>query len=105
MTNTEGGPIDHAAFNTRSWKPAVVAGGLEPTRETGYQALRHTFASVLLAGGVSIRALSEYLGHSDPGFTLRVYTHLMPADDDRSRQVVDAAFSGVGQVWAKASAR
>ncbi len=34
-------------------------------------ALRHFYASVLLDAGESIKALSEYLGHSDPGFTLR----------------------------------
>ncbi|HEU4917250.1 MAG TPA: hypothetical protein VFV13_11890, partial [Acidimicrobiia bacterium] len=41
--------------------------------------------------GVSIRALAEYLGHSDPGFTLRVYAHLMPESEDRARAVVDLA--------------
>jgi site-specific recombinase XerD len=35
--------------------------------------LRHTFASVLLHDGVDVQALSEYLGHSDPGFTLRTH--------------------------------
>jgi hypothetical protein len=35
-------------------------------------ALRHYFASALLANGVDIRALAAYLGHHDPGFTLRV---------------------------------
>jgi integrase len=44
------------------------------------------------ADGVSIRALADYLGHTDHGFTLRVYTHLMPADEDRARQAIDAAF-------------
>jgi integrase len=55
-------------------------------------ALRHHYASVLLEGGVSIRALADYLGHSDPGFTLRTYAHFMPDADDRARSVVDAAF-------------
>ena len=55
-------------------------------------ALRHFFASVLLDAGESIRALADYLGHSDPGFTLRVYTHLMPASEDRALRAVDAAF-------------
>lgn len=36
-------------------------------------ALRHFYASVLLDAGESIKAVSEYLGHSDPGLTLRVY--------------------------------
>jgi site-specific recombinase XerD len=53
--------------------------------------LRHTFASVLLHDGVDVRALADYLGHSDPGFTLRVYTHLMPSAPDRMRSAVDAA--------------
>jgi integrase len=33
---------------------------------------------VLLDAGESIKVVSEYLGHSDPGFTLRTYTHVMP---------------------------
>ncbi|WP_243716403.1 tyrosine-type recombinase/integrase [Actinomadura darangshiensis] len=41
--------------------------------------MRHHFASVLLERGVDIRALAEFLGHADPGFTLRTYTHLMPS--------------------------
>ena len=38
------------------------------------QALRHFYASVLLDAGESIKAVSEYRGHADPGFTLRTYT-------------------------------
>jgi integrase len=37
-------------------------------------ALRHFYASVLLDAGESIKALSEYLGHHDPSFTLRTYS-------------------------------
>ncbi len=47
---------------------------------------------------MNIRALAEYLGHEDPGFTLRVYTHLMPESRDQARQAVDAAFSGAPTV-------
>jgi integrase len=47
--------------------------------------LRHTYASTLLASGVDIRTLTEYLGHSAPGFTLRTYTHLMPSGEERTR--------------------
>ncbi|RDD90280.1 hypothetical protein DVZ84_06105 [Streptomyces parvulus] len=38
--------------------------------------------------------LSHYLGHSDPGFTLRVYTHLMPSSDARARKAVDSLYEG-----------
>lgn len=55
-------------------------------------ALRHYYASVLLDAGESIRAVADYLGHADPGFTMRTYTHLMPSSEDRARRAIDAAF-------------
>ncbi|MET7702978.1 site-specific integrase [Streptomyces sp. NPDC005485] len=64
----------------------------KPSREHGMHALRHYYASVLLDSGENIKALAEYLGHSDPGFTLRTYTHLMPNSRDRARRAIDAAF-------------
>ena len=51
-----------------------------------------TFASVLIDAGESVKAVAEYLGHSDPGFTLRVYAHLFPASEDRARKAIEAAF-------------
>jgi len=80
-------------YNPRVWKPALHAAGVEPTRANGMHALRHYYASVQLDAGTSIRALAEYLGHADPGFTLRVYTHLMPSSEDRARQAVDNALA------------
>lgn len=78
-------------FNRCVWKPALEAAGVEPSRENGMHALRHFFASVLLDSGESIKAVSDYLGHADPGFTLRTYTHLMPASDERTRRAIDTA--------------
>lgn len=56
-------------------------------------ALRHAYASVLLDAGESIKALSEYLGHSEPGFTLRTYTHLLPSSETRTRKAIDDVFT------------
>jgi hypothetical protein len=39
----------------------------------------------------TIRAVSEYPGHHDPGFTLRTYAHLMPESEDRTRLAMDSA--------------
>ena len=91
FTSREHRPINRNYFNPGVWKPALLEAGVEPTRDNGMHALRHFYASVTLAGGVSVRALAEYLGHADPGFTLRVYAHLMPDDESRARSVVDAA--------------
>ncbi len=46
--------------------------GMEHLR---FHDLRHTFATVALQNGVDIRTVSGMLGHTDPGFTLRTYTH------------------------------
>jgi len=46
--------------------------------------------------------VSEYLGHSDPGFTLRVYAHLMPSSADRTRRIIDLALAPTVQRRSKA---
>jgi integrase len=93
LTNDHNRPIIRSRFNDSVWAPARTAAGItHPTREDGSHALRHHYASVLLDAGESIKALSEYLGHYDPGFTLRTYTHLMPSSDARTRSAIDALF-------------
>ncbi|MGW5782115.1 site-specific integrase [Streptomyces sp. NPDC003863] len=65
--------------------------------EDGMHALRHFYASVLLDAGENIKALSGYLGHADPGFTLRTYTHLMPSSESRTRKAVDDVYRARGE--------
>ncbi|MEU2438512.1 tyrosine-type recombinase/integrase [Streptomyces rubradiris] len=99
FTNTAGGLVWRSNFNVQEWKPALASAGLIPeagedgkyksAREHGVHALRHFYASVLLDAGESIKAVSQYLGHSDPGLTLRVYAHLMPSSQERTRKAVD----------------
>jgi integrase len=100
-----GGAVRRSDFNVYAWKPALVTAGVIPAptkgerhqaaREHGMHALRHVYASVLLDAGESIKAVSQYLGHSDPGFTLRVYTHLMPSSEGRTRKAVDRVFEAI----------
>ena len=40
--------------------------------------LRHTWASLALQAGVNPKVVSERLGHATVGFTLDVYSHVMP---------------------------
>ncbi|MFI9730683.1 tyrosine-type recombinase/integrase [Streptomyces sp. NPDC052092] len=93
FTGPAGLPLDRNRFNDRVWRPALRDAGVETGRDNGMHALRHFYASVLLDAGESIKALSEYLGHHDPGFTLRTYTHLMPSSGSRTRAAVDHIFS------------
>nr|WSW60117.1 site-specific integrase [Streptomyces sp. NBC_00998] len=104
FTGTGGSFVRVSYFNDFMWKPALaLAGVIPPAKEgerfvpsphDGMHALRHFYASVLLDAGESIRALSQYLGHADPGFTLRTYTHLMPSSESRTRKAVDGLFGG-----------
>ncbi|MFP3883457.1 MAG: tyrosine-type recombinase/integrase [Actinomycetota bacterium] len=86
----DGGLIHRNYYNNQIWRPAIKLAGMTPGRETGMHQLRHHFAFVMLDGGVSIKAVSEYLGHADPGFTLRIYSHLMPDTGEKARQVMDS---------------
>jgi integrase len=95
FTSARGLPIENSYFNASVWKPALVAAGVEPSRANGMHALRHFYASVLLDAGESIRALAEHLGHRDPGFTLRVYAHMMPNSAARTRRAIDAMFENL----------
>lgn len=71
-----GGPI--MARNLYRWfTPAVERAGVGGA---AFHALRHTAASRWLLAGVSIAQVSRLLGHADPGFTLRVYVSVLPAD-------------------------
>ena len=91
LTTGAGDALFRTRFNGGVWKPAIRAAGIEDNRRNGMHVLRHTYASVLLDAGESIKALSLYLGHADPGFTLRVYTHLLPSSEDRTRRAIDRA--------------
>jgi integrase len=84
-------PLNRNYFNQSVWRPALAAVGIPNERDNGMHALRHACASLWLEHGVSIKAVSEYLGHADPGFTLRVYTHVMPTSGDKARKAVDTA--------------
>ncbi|PBC95854.1 site-specific recombinase XerD [Streptomyces sp. Ag82_O1-15] len=102
FTNAANGIVWRSNFNVQDWKPALALAGLIPdagsdgkyesAREHGMHALRHFYASVLLDGGESIKAVSQYLGHTDPALTLRVYAHLMPSSQERTRNAVDRVF-------------
>jgi integrase len=106
FTTDAGGAAWGNVFNDGAWKPALAAAGLIPprlpgeryqaARQHGMHALRHFYASVLLDAGENIKALSLYLGHSDPGFTLRVYTHLMPSSETRTRDAISAMYRAAG---------
>ncbi|MEU0934304.1 tyrosine-type recombinase/integrase [Embleya sp. NPDC005971] len=98
-TTVKSNAINRTDWNQLSWKPALASAGLikrieeshlyEPSRDLGFHLTRHTFASVMLEAGESIVTLAKWLGHEDPAFTLRTYTHFMPTAGARGIDAMD----------------
>lgn len=91
-------PYDHAHYGTKIFGAAVAElaaanGSTFPSATTTHD-LRHHYASVLIAGGESVVAVAERLGHEDAAMVLKIYAHLMPDSEDQTRKVLDSAWSG-----------
>ncbi|MEN6565294.1 MAG: site-specific integrase [Veillonellales bacterium] len=57
--------------------------------------LRHTFASICISQKVNIKALSEYLGHSNITITYDVYGHLLPGDKEDISDTITNYLAGI----------
>jgi integrase len=66
--------FDARNWRNRTWHPALRRAGLRRIR---IHDARHSHASWLLAAGADVVAVSRRLGHSDPGVTLKVYSHFV----------------------------
>jgi integrase len=98
-----GNHVWRTSLNEEAWKPALARAGVirapeakedgyAAAREHGMHALRHFYASALLDGGENIKAVSEYLGHSNAALTLRIYAHLMPSSRERTRKAIASLY-------------
>jgi integrase len=61
---------------------------------SGFHVLRHSYASLQLAGGVNVVQLSRVLGHHSAAFTLSTYVHLLPGDEAPPLDLADALKRG-----------
>lgn len=89
----------HSMYGTKTLKRTVdrltaAEGSTFPAGSTSHD-LRHHYASVLLAAGESVIAVAERLGHDDATMVLKVYGHLMPDNEDRTRKAIDDAWATV----------
>jgi integrase len=78
FTAEKGGRIDQSNLMSRVLKASARDAGIGDW--LGFHAFRHTCATMLFRRGWNAVQVQRFLGHSDPGFTLRRYVHLL--DDD-----------------------
>ncbi len=85
--NSRGGYIDFRSFGRRHWKPGQVAAGVDPLRHL-YD-LRHTYATFALRAGVSVFAVSRFMG-SSIAMIDRHYGHLARDSREHAVSLLDA---------------
>ena len=56
--------------------------------------LRHTAATLAVAAGVSVKVISEQLGHASISFTLERYSHVLPSIQDEAAAKVARLLMG-----------
>ncbi|MGW6743538.1 tyrosine-type recombinase/integrase [Streptomyces sp. NPDC055025] len=78
---------------TAGSRPVVAEAKL--SKGTGPHALRHAYASSLIAAGESVKVVSERLGHANAVMILNVYSHLFPESERQARAAVDQAFGAL----------
>lgn len=92
FTTTIGTPMD-ARNVVRRFHAMLATAGLPRMR---FHDLRHTAATILLAQGVSQRAVMELLGHTQLSTTMR-YMHLLPNTRSEAAALMDAALAVEGE--------
>jgi integrase len=113
----EGAPLTYRRWKTE-WncaRRALQGAEVKTSEQEGREAvelphlvthdLRHFYASALIAGGASLKQVQVVLGHVTAVITLRIYAHLWPGEDDRTRAVMDSVLgvlrTGCGQPTAQ----
>jgi integrase len=80
FASVAGTELSRSNLAGRVLKPAAEAVGLP---WVSFHTFRHTCASLLFEARKNVKQVQEWLGHADPGFTLRTYVHLL--DDGLGR--------------------
>ena len=63
--------------------------GIEDPASVSFHSLRHTAASQWIMAGIDPKTVAERLGHSRAAFTLDVYAHMLPGQQDAAAEALD----------------
>ena len=87
-----GGPLEERNV-TRSWDRLRRKAQKKGVRPLRLHDARHTYASLALASGKSVRWVAAQLGHANPELTLRVYAHAL-REEETDLSFLDFSASG-----------
>ena len=62
-------------------------------RPINFHGLRHSCASLLLAKGIHLKEIQDWLGHSTYATTANIYAHLEKNTKDKSAKVLSNTFT------------
>lgn len=102
--NRRGIPHRPDRLDRRHLRPLLADLGIPCPPRTGLHAFRHANATELLRAGVPLRTVQTRLGHSDPATTLRIYAHVVEADQEQAANTAAAAF-GTARTCAEVAAK
>jgi integrase len=94
VATSTGTPLLRQNFTRRAWASGLQAADLPSTLTP--HSMRHGFASLLIAGGFSIKEVSQWCGHASTSVTLSVYAHLEAESEDDAPVRLEALLSRVG---------
>ncbi len=84
-----GEPMSPHALS-HQFRAASTKAGLD----LNFHGLRHAHASLMLAGGVHLKVVSDRLGHSTIGITADLYSHVAPVIEQQAAATLDRLISG-----------
>ncbi len=84
------GELIRPNYVTRHFKVILKENGLRGIR---FHDLRHSCASLLLAQGVPMKMIQDWLGHSDMGTTANIYSHIDSESKKASAMAIGSALA------------
>jgi len=88
---TESGTPLRQKVVKREFRRLLSRAGIRPVR---LYDLRHTAATLGVAAGVSVKVISDQLGHASISFTLERYSHVLPSIQDEAAAKVERLLVG-----------
>lgn len=89
-THRRGAPWLRATYGAREWAPLLKKADVPYRRP--YEC-RHTAITLMLLEGVPIKVVSHIAGHASADITLKIYTHLLPGNQEAFVPRIESIFS------------